>query len=104
MIDLAKLQADVARAVSDLPGQVAYKGQSVNVSLSPVNKSDDVADEGALNESDLEAVGVLPDFALRPSVRDIVEVIEYVGATPKKYFVDRVTRDESALHLFLRRA
>jgi hypothetical protein len=104
MIDLSTLQADVASAVSDLPSQVIYGGQTIAVLLSPVNASDDVDEIGVLQESDLEAVSVATDFNPAPKMRDIVQVKETPTGDPVRYFVERTTRDETALHLFLKRA
>jgi hypothetical protein len=98
-----RMRADVAQAIAaGSDASLLFAGQIIPVAVSPVNQSDDVDDDGVMNEADVEAVGVVTNFQTAPEVRDIVQLVE--GGVASKYHVDRITRDESAIHLFLRRA
>jgi len=101
-ISAIKMRADVAAAIAaGSDASLLFANQSVPVWLSPITASRDVGDLGILHEADVEAVAVLGAFNPEPNVHDIVEVVNPQGALPIKYWVERIIRDESALHIFL---
>jgi hypothetical protein len=104
-ISATKMRADVAAAIAaGSDASLLFANQTIPVWLSPVSRSDDVDEIGALQESDIEAVGDLGDFDPVPEVRDVIQIKESSDDNAVRYHVERITRDQSAVHLFLRRA
>lgn len=102
LIDVARLESQVAKAVASLPGTLYFQGQSYPCSVGEVSQSNDFGDQGLLRQFDVEAVfakGALAGVSLR--LEDKVEVEAYPGADRIRYEIADIERDSTSVKLGL---
>lgn len=93
------MRDDLDAVASDWPASMTWGAQTIAGTVSPIDRTDDVAGEGVFNLRTCEFVARLDAFT--DSTPPDVRVKVTVDGTA--YHVDSKKTDEACVHLFLRR-